>query len=341
MLSGLGYDLGLDIMIFGIQYLMLDTLTLKHLAQHLGGLDRDRTDQYRLMLFVCCDDILYHSMEFLFLGHIYGIVVVDTGYRTVCRDLDNVHAVDLTELLLLGKSCTGHTGLLIVLVEEVLEGNGGQCLGLTAYLYMLLCLDRLMQTVGITASRHDTAGKFIDDQDLIIFDHVILILEHQIMGTQGKNDIVLDLKVFRIGKVLDMEELLDFLDTLLCQIDDLVLFIDDEIAGLGDFFAHDGGHLGHFAAGFTALELSGEDIAGLIQLGGLATLTGNDQRGTGFIDQNGVDLIDDGIMQATLYQLFFIDDHVVTQVIETEFVVGDVGDIAVIGFTTFFRGHGV
>ena len=48
---------------------------------------------------------------------------------------------------------------------------------------MLFCFDCLMQTVGITTSRHDTSGKFIDNQYLVILYHVIFITEHQIMGT--------------------------------------------------------------------------------------------------------------------------------------------------------------
>ena len=66
---------------------------------------------------------------------------------------------------------------------------------------MLFCLNRLMQTVGVTASRHDTSGKLIDDHNLIILYDVILITEHQIVRTQCQIDIVLDLKVLWIRKV--------------------------------------------------------------------------------------------------------------------------------------------
>ena len=44
--------------------------------------------------------------------------------------------------------------------------------------------------------------------------------------------------------------------------------------------------------------------------------------------QDGVDLVDDTVSKLSLYELLFVDHHVVTQVIETKFVVGDVGDIA-------------
>ena len=317
MLTGFCYDLGLDIVILRIQYLMLDTLSLKHFAEHFGGLDGDGTNQHRLLLGMRFNDILHNSMEFLFFCHIYGIVIIDTRDRTVSRNLNNVHAVDLTELFLFRKGCTGHTGFFVKFVEEVLESNGCQSLGLTAYLYVLLCLNSLMEAIRIATARHDTSGKLVYDQDLVILDHIVLILEHQIVGTQSQDNIVLDLQVFRISQVIDVEEFFHFFHTLFGQVYDLIFLINDKITCLCDLLAHDGSHLGHFSAGFTALQLFCQDIAGLIQLGGFAALTGDDQRCSGFIDQDRVHLIDDGIMQSPLHQLFFIDDHIITQIVKT------------------------
>ena len=57
---------------------------------------------------------------------------------------------------------------------------------------------------------------------------------------------------------------------------------------------------------------------------------GNDQRCTGIVDQYGVDLIDNGIVVLALNQVVRADRHIVTQVVETEFVVGSECDIAII-----------
>ena len=89
-----------------------------------------------------------------------------------------------------------------------------------------------MQTIGITAARHDTAGELIDDQNLVVFDYVILVAVHQIIGTQCQDDVVLDFQVFRVGEVLDMEEVLDFLHTVIGQGNEFVLLVDDEVSGL-------------------------------------------------------------------------------------------------------------
>ena len=64
---------------------------------------------------------------------------------------------------------------------------------------------------------------------------------------------MLNLKVFRIREVLDAEEFLNLLDTFLGQVHNLILLIDHVISGLGDFFAHDGVHLGELARSLTSL----------------------------------------------------------------------------------------
>ena len=167
---------------------------------------------------MCLFDFLYDCVEFLFFRHVYGIVHIHTDDRAVGRDLDNVHAVDVTELLLLGEGSTGHAGFFLVFVKEVLERDGCQSLALSSYFYVLFCLDCLMQTIGITAPRHDTAGELIDDQNLVVFDYVVLVAVHQIIGTQRQDHVVLDLQVLRIGEVLDMEEVLARIESNLRRI---------------------------------------------------------------------------------------------------------------------------
>ena len=194
-----------------------------------------------------------------------------------------------------------------------------------------------MQAVGETASRHNTPGKLIYDEYLIVFYNIILIAEHQIVGTQCQNDIMLDLQIFRISQIFDLEELFNLFHTFCGQIDQLILFIDDEIAILFLLDTHHDIQLGLLFLIFTTLELASQDITCFIQLCGFAALSGNDQRGTRFIDQNRVNLIDDRIMQITEYKLFLIYNHVVTQIIESEFIIRDVSNIAVVSFPSFLR----
>ena len=126
-------------------------------------------------------DGLNNCTEFLFFRHINGIIQIFTDNRTVGGDLHYVHAVDLTELFFLGESGTSHTGFLCIFIEEVLEGDRSKGLALSLDLHMLFCLDGLMESIGITATRHDTAGELIDDEDLVVFYHIVAVTEHEVV----------------------------------------------------------------------------------------------------------------------------------------------------------------
>ncbi len=143
-------------------------------------------------------DVLDYRPVFLLLCNIDSVIMIDSGDRFIRRNLDDIHSVNIAELLLLCQSGTCHTCLLLIFIEEVLEGDGGKRLALALYLYVLLRLNRLMQSVGITAARKHSSGKLIYDVYLIILDNVIAVLEHQVVCAERQDDIVLDLKILRI-----------------------------------------------------------------------------------------------------------------------------------------------
>ena len=118
---------------------------------------------------------------------------------------------------------------------------------------MLFCFDRLMQTIRITAAWHNTSCKFINDQDFVIFYYIVLIAEHQVVGTKCKDDIVLDLQIFRISQVINVEVFLYLLDALFSQVDYFIFFVYYEVTGLFDLFTHDGIDLGEFLGNSTTL----------------------------------------------------------------------------------------
>ena len=60
----------------------------------------------------------------------------------------------------------------------------------------------------------------------------------------------------------------------------------------------------------------------------------NDQRRAGLIDQDRVDLVDDGEVVAALDHLVGRIDQIVAQIVEAELVVGAIGDVAAIGALT-------
>ena len=161
---------------------MLYILFLKIHADLFGSLDRDGTYQYRLSLLMSLDDGIDDSLDLLLMSTIYGILIVYSYYRLVRRYGNYIHAVYLTEFLILRDGGTGHTALLLILVEVILKSDSSQSLGLPVDLYMLFCFYRLMETVGITSARKDTSRKVIYYQYFVIFYYIVLILEHKVMS---------------------------------------------------------------------------------------------------------------------------------------------------------------
>ena len=139
-----------------------------------------------------------------------------------------------------------------------------------------------------------------------------------------------------VGQVFDGEERFGFLDAARGQRGRTLFFVDDVIViliqGVVIF-------LGVCFLDADRLELAGERIGAAVQVGRFLALAGNNQRGTRFIDQDGVHFVDDCKMVPALHLVFLINDHVVAQIVKAEFVVRAVGDVGGIGGAALVVGH--
>ena len=83
---------------------------------------------------------------------------------------------------------------------------------------------------------------------------------------------------------------------------------------------------------FAADQLGDDAVDLVILVGGFLAGAGDDERGAGFVDQDGVHFVDDGeVVRTLLDAILDAELHVVAQVVEAEFVVGAVGDVGVVG----------
>ncbi len=80
-----------------------------------------------------------------------------------------------------------------------------------------------------------------------------------------------------------------------------------------------------------AAERPGDGGELVVELRRLVGRARDDERGPGLVDQDGVDLVDDGKDVAPLGHELAAPRHVVAQVVEAEFVVGAVGDVRLVG----------
>ena len=105
-----------------------------------------------------------------------------------------------------------------------------------------------------------------------------------------------------------------------------MLLVDDKVAGQLLRLA---GSRVDFLAFF---QLRNDPIYLVILVGRLLAGATDDQGSTRFVDQDGVNFVDDAVVERPLHAFAEIKLHVVAQVIETKLVVGAVGDVSGVGF---------
>ena len=130
---------------------------------------------------------------------------------------------------------------------------------------------------------------------------------------------MVQLGIFGIVQVFNFEGTLYLLGTFIRQGNGLLLFV--------------------YGVVLVPLQVPHHHVSLLIEYGALVALTGNDQGRTGFVNQDGVHFVHDGVVVTPLSQLRLADDHVVPQVVKTQLIVGAVGNVAGIGLATLGTVH--
>ena len=330
--TGLRDDLGFLFVVLRVQEVVLDALAGEKIGELFVLLDRHRADQNGLPLGVAFFHLLDDGAILCRLGLVDDVGVVDTGDGTVCRDLDDVEVIDCAEFFFLRQCRTGHTGELAVEAEVVLEGDGRKGLALACDLHVLLGLDRLMKTFAVAAAEHQSAGELVDDDDLTVLDDIVDIALHRAVGLDGLVDVVRDGGVFGIGEVFKAEVFLGLLHAAGGERRGLGLFVDDVVGVDVDVFLFLVVALGDDLLAEAAYKV----FRAGIHLRGLFAHAGDDERRARLIDQNGVDLVDDGEGVSALDKLACVDGHVVAQVIKAHFVIRAVGDVRGVGLAALF-----
>ena len=310
LLAGARDDLCFLLVELGVEHVVRDAILPEDGAEFLRLRDGGRADEDRLPLRVQRGDGTAYGLVLRALRLEDEVRVILADDRLVRRHDDNRQVVDLEELVLLRLGRARHACELVVHAEVVLEGDGRERLALALDLHALLCLDGLMQAVRVAAAFHEAARELIDDDDLAVAHDVVAVALHQRLGAQGSRKAVRELDVLRCVEVVDAEDLLDLRNGVVGRRDRLLLLVDrvvDAFLEARDGLGHDGIHVRRFGA-----------------------RARDDERRARLIDEDGVDLIDDGIVELALDHLLRIDDHVVAQVVEAELVVRAEGDIAAV-----------
>ena len=186
---------------------------------------------------------------------------------------------------------------------------------------MFLRLNSLMNTVAPAAARHQTAREFVDDDHFAVLHHVFLVALEKRMSLQRGDEVMHQHDVLRRVETAAVrnqtalgEDLLHSLVTLVREVNLMLLLIHPVVTR------------------FLLALLTGEErrnlIHRLIEIDIVFGRTRNDERGSRLVNQNRVHFVDDRVVQRTLTAVPGFVLHVVTEVIETEFVIRAVRNIS-------------
>jgi len=327
--AGLRYDVGFAFMVLGVENLVPDAHFLEEIGQALGFFDRDCTHQNGLAALLEFLDFFGGVAEFFVFRAIDNVLILLADHRLVGRNFSDLEFINLFEFRRFGGGRTGHAGQFRVHTEVVLEGDGGERLILALDFDAFLGLDCLVQTIAPAPARHQAAGVLVDDDDFAVFDHVILVALENGVGLEGRLDVVVPFHILRLVHVADAEQFLDAQNAFFGERRGAMLFVDGVVAG-GIFFA------GLFAFDyFAALQVWNDLVRLVVLVGGFFAGAGDDERRARFVDEDGIDFIDDGEVVSALHAVLNVELHVVAQVIEAELVVRAVGDVAVVVHLAF------
>ena len=319
-LPGLGDYLCFLLMVPGVEHVVRDFAVPQQFREVFGFVDRHGADQRRLIAGAAFFDEVDDCFEFFDRGAIdfVMLIVPDTGHVGV--HLNDVQLIDVAEFRRFGHRRTGHAGELFVEPEIVLEGNRGKGLVFVLDLDPFLGFERLVQPFGVAPSFHHPPGKLVDNKDLIVLDDVIGVDLEQGMRLERLVDVVDHCNVGDIvqrraffEQPVFAQQRFNFLGPRFVQGDGLVLFVLFVILG-ADFRDH------------------GVDTP--VHFRGIIGRAGDDQRGPRFVDQDAVDFIDNGVIDA-LDHLVEPEIHVIAQIIEAELVIGAIGHVGRISRVTF------
>uniref|UniRef100_A0A6J7PAF4 Unannotated protein n=1 Tax=freshwater metagenome TaxID=449393 RepID=A0A6J7PAF4_9ZZZZ len=165
-----------------------------------------------------------------------------------------------------------------------------------------------MDALGPATALENAAGELVDDLHLAALHYVVLVALIQLLGLQRRLQLVYEVLLDLVVEIRDAERLLHLLDTGLHGEDNALVLL-------------------YFVV-IVALQAPNDAGELVVELRSIGDTARDDQRRSRFIDEDGVHLVDDGIVVAPLGLVLQPDRHVVAEVVEPELVIGAVRDVA-------------
>src|SRR4051812_9990485 len=157
---------------------MLDSAPGEKLRQVLAFVDRARANEHGAAFFMLHSDVFDDGLP-LVVGRAEdhrGQLFAD-GWP-VCRDGDDAGSIYLAQLAGARRGGARHAGEPFVAEEEILHGDAGSLVRGEGDLYTFFGFDGLVDAGPPLAAFAEAAGEFVDDDNLAIADHIVLVQKH-------------------------------------------------------------------------------------------------------------------------------------------------------------------
>ena len=208
---------------------------------------------------------------------------------------------------------------LVVPPEEILNRHGGDRLVLFPDFHAFFGLYRLVQSLGVPPPFQHPARKLVHDKDLPVAHDVLVVFQEERLGPERLVQVVYQVPVYVVVEVVHAEGFFDLLDAALRRGDLLFLLV----------------HLIVFAV-FEAGNYRGEAVVNVRRALRHAR---DDQGRPGLVDEYGVDLVDDGVIEIPLNELLDGGGEIIPQIVEAELGVGTVGYVGAISDLPLVEAH--
>src|SRR5215831_13109256 len=271
------------------------------------------------------------------------VVLIRAVNRPVGGNLEDVELIDVEELVGLRHSRAGHSRKLLVKAEVVLEGDGGERLVLGLDLDVLLGLKRLVQALRIAPALHHATCELVDDDDLAALHDVVAVAHEKPVRFERLIGVMHNRHAFDVVERVALEQIplvQHLLQSLVAELGKrhLALLLVDLHEPLAlDLFLElllgVGGLQLLLNLGVLGNQMLYQLVNGDVELGAILDRAGDDERCARLIDQDRVNLVDDGIDVPPLHHLLGAHLHVVAQIVKSKLVVGAVSDVAAVLLT--------
>ena len=309
------HDFGFFFMLLGIEHAVRDTELAQSMRKHFGRFNGNCAHKHWLLFFVQFGNGFNYGVKLFLPRPVDKVRIILANHGPVGRNGDNLEAVDLMEFHSFGIRSTRHARKLVVQAEVVLEGDGGKGLVFSGNGDVFLGFQSLMQAIRIAAASHKAASEFVNNNNLIFLNNIVHIALENLMRLERLHHMVLGRDVGWVKKVVQLEQLFAPGHAFIGEHGGAGLFVNRVVlrGELTDNVVHSAVHAHRFIR-----------------------CAGNDERRSGFVDEDGVHFVHNGKIVPALHQLVGVELHVVAQIVKAEFIIGAIGDIlGVFGFALF------